>query len=257
MIPGERHAHIETILQDRHSVTVNELSEMLDVSSVTIRNDLNHLAELGRLQRTHGGAVVAHNAYGPEFSFETRQQLHSDQKQRIGQRAARLIQPTDVILLDSSTTSFAIAQEIKRNANIVDITVVTTGVRTALALAGASLISTIIIGGIVREISGSATGSLVRNTLNQINIHKAFLGAWGVTIDQGLTETHLLEVELKQYIIAHCDETIAVVDSSKLGRVALASFAGLDEISSLVTDADADAEQIETLRRHGVVVLIA
>ena len=257
MLPGQRHTQIEEILQEKHSVTVNELSEMLDVSPVTIRNDLNHLAEQGRLLRTHGGATVANNLHGRELSFETRQRLHSDQKRQIGKLATSLIQPTDVILLDSSTTACAIAEEIKRNPEIVDITVVTTGVRTALNLAGTPLITTIIVGGIVRDISGSSTGSLVFNTLDQLNIHKAFLGAWGVTTSQGLTETHLLEVELKKNIIAHCDEIIAVADSSKIGRVALASFACLEEISCLVTDDGADPKQIEALRMQGVDVLIA
>ena len=257
MLPNERQAQIEEILQEKQSVTVIELSETLDVSAVTIRSDLNHLDEMGRLLRTHGGATITNNLHRREFSFETRQRLHSEQKRQIGQLAASLIQPTDVILLDSSSTAFAIAEEIIRNPEIVDITVVTTGVRTALELAGAPLISTIIVGGIVREISGSSTGSLVVNTLDQINIHKAFLGAWGVTVSQGLTETHLLEVELKKNIIAHCDEIIAVADSSKIGRVALASFACLEDISRLVTDDDADPEQIEALRLRGVEVLLA
>ena len=87
--------------------------------------------------------------------------------------------------------------------------------------------------------------------------HKAILGTWGITVEQGLTETHLLEAELKKSIIARCDEVIVVADSSKIGRVALASFACLEEISHLVTDDSANPDRIEALRYHGVDVLIA
>ena len=257
MIAAERHVQIEAILRGKVSVTVNELSEMLGVSPVTIRSDLNHLAEQGRLARTHGGATLANDLHRREFSFETRQQLHADQKRAIGELAATLIRRTEVVLLDASTTAFAIAEAIKRNPDITDVTVVTTGVRTALEMAGTPGISTIIAGGFVRDISGSTTGSLAVDVLNKINIHKAFLGAWGVNIAQGLTETHLLEVELKTNIMAHCDEAIAVVDSSKIGRVALATFAQVDQIARLVTDAGTDPDPLQAFRDRGVEVFVA
>ena len=257
MLAPERHNQIEAILRDKRTASVAELSELLSVSSVTVRNDLKQMAKRGRLLRTHGGATVINNHLNGEFSFGQRKLLRADEKQRIGKLAASLIQPVESILLDSSTTALAVGQAIKRHPDLGDLTIVTTGVHTALAVAGTPGITTILAGGILRDVTGSVTGSLVIDVLEKINIHKAFLGAWGLTCEAGLSDTSLEEVELKQRIIARCPEVIIVIDSSKLGRVALASFASVENISRLVTDDGAPPELIQEIEKRGVEVLVA
>ncbi|NOZ70321.1 MAG: DeoR/GlpR transcriptional regulator [Chloroflexi bacterium] len=256
MLVSERHNQIEIILRQRKTVSVAELSELLHVSPVTIRNDLNHLAEEGRLLRTHGGATINSRANG-EFSFVQRKRLRAAEKSRIGKLAASLITPVESVLLDSSTTALAIAEAIKHRPELGDLTIVTTGVYTALAVTGTPGITTILTGGILRDVTGSITGSLVTDVLAKINIHKAFLGAWGLTCEEGLTDTSLEEAEVKQHIIAHCPEVIVVLDSTKLGRVALASFASIEQISRVITDDGADPVLMQKLRERRVEVLIA
>ena len=257
MLAPERHNQIEAILREKQTAGVAELSETLKVSPVTIRHDLNLMAEKGRLVRTHGGATAVDHHLNGEFSFGQRKSLKADEKQRIGSLAASLINPVESILLDSSTTALAVGEAIRRQPELGDLTIVTTGVHTGLAVVGTPGITTILAGGILRDMTGSITGSLVIDVLEKININKAFLGAWGLTCEAGLTDTNLEEVELKQRIIARCPEVIIVIDSSKLGRVALARFASIEKVSRLVTDSGAPPDLIREIEKQGVEVLIA
>ncbi|MCB0212762.1 MAG: DeoR/GlpR transcriptional regulator [Anaerolineae bacterium] len=257
MLINERQSHILEILADRQAVSVAELSALLNVSGVTIRTDLNQLAEQGRLVRTHGGAMLLGEKTRQELTFATRQQLQGDQKARIGELAASLVQPRNSILLDASTTALAVGQALKTCQDLGDLSVVTTGVWTALELLGIAHLNVILVGGNLRTITGSTTGSIARDVLNKINIHRAFLGAWGITVDHGLTEASLQEVELKQHIIERSQEVIAVVDSTKFGRVGLSTYAPVEKIDRIVTDEGAPADVVAEFRKRGVEVCIA
>jgi DeoR/GlpR family transcriptional regulator of sugar metabolism len=256
MLISERHSRILDILRQQQTVTVAQLSELLAVSPVTIRSDLNQLAEQGQITRIHGGATLVSERVGQEFTFATRQRLRAAQKHAIGELAAQLVQPVESILLDASSTALAVGQAIKRRG-ITDLTVLTTGIWTAMELLGAPGLSIILTGGNLRSTTGSITGPIAKEVLQKFNLHKAFLGAWGLTLEEGLTDTNLHEVTLKQTIIERCQEVIAVVDSSKLGQIGLASFAPLDRVSTVVTDSAAAPALVDALRARGIRVMIA
>ncbi|MCA9926412.1 MAG: DeoR/GlpR transcriptional regulator [Anaerolineales bacterium] len=257
MLMPERHNQIVEILSEKQTITVNELSEILDVSSVTVRNDLNQLAEQGRLMRTHGGATIAGERVRQEYTFATRQNLHAGRKQAIGELAATLVRPMESILLDASTTSLAVGIAIKRQPDLVDLTVVCTGVWTAMEMLGMPNINVMVAGGHLRTTTGSITGSIAHEMLRNFHIQKAFLGAWGLSLAEGLTDTNLQEVELKRCIVDRSRELIAVVDGSKFGQVGLASFAAVDKITHIVTDNTAPLDQIQAFRDRGIEVLVA
>jgi DeoR/GlpR family transcriptional regulator of sugar metabolism len=253
----DRQQRIVEYLADRQSASVSELSDLLSVSAVTVRSDLNQLAEQGRVIRTHGGAQIMGDRYRQEFTFANRQRINALQKQRIGELAAGLIQPYDSILLDASTTAVALARAIRCSPNLQDVTVMTTGIWTALELLGCPGIHVLLPGGNLRSITGSITGVISRNVLSEFNFQKVFLGAWGLTLEEGLMDTPLAEVELKRAIVARTQDVIAIVDSSKLGRLGLASFAGLERIRRIVTDDGAAPDIIHGLRLAGIEVLMA
>ena len=257
MLVNERQTQILDILSDKQSVAVAELAELLNVSAVTIRTDLNQLADQGRLVRTHGGAALVGEKMRQELTFATRQQLRGEQKARIGELAASLVQSRDSILLDASTTALAVGQALKHRQDLGNLSIITTGVWTALEMLGTPHLNIILAGGNLGNITGSITGPIARDVLSKINIHKAFLGAWGLTVTHGLTEANMQEAELKQFIIERCQEVIAVVDSSKFGQIALSTFAPVEKISRIVADESAPADMVADFRQRGIEVLIA
>ena len=252
----DRHQKILEILAHQESVAVTDLSDQFGVSPVTIRSDLNHLAERGHVIRTHGGARLAGERMRQEYTYATRQRINAKHKKCIGELAASLIQSDEAILLDASTTAVAIGKALMQRTDLKNITVVTTGIWTALELLGTPHINLVISGGHVRETTGSITGSLTHDVLKGFNFRRAFLGAWGITIEEGLTDTPLAEVELKQVIVQKSQEVYAVIDGSKFGRLALASFASIDQITSIITDNSAPEDDVVALRDRGVDVQI-
>jgi DeoR/GlpR family transcriptional regulator of sugar metabolism len=254
---NERQNQILDILSDRQAVTVSELAALLKVSTVTIRTDLNQLAEQRRLVRTRGGAMIVGEKARQELTFAIRQQLHAARKQQIGELAATLVHSLDSVLLDASTTALAVGRALKQRPTLTEVTIVTTGVWTALELLGAPQLDIILAGGNLQNATGSITGPIARDTLSKINIHKAFLGGWGLTVAQGLTDANLQEVELKQFIIERSREVIAVMDGSKFGQVGLSTFAPVERISRIVTDNSAPADIVADFRERGIEVLIA
>lgn len=254
---NERREQIVTILSARERVTVNELSEMLNVSSVTVRGDLNFLAEEGRVVRVHGGAALAKPSMKQEMSFAARQRLRAAEKHALAKLAATLVSPADSIFLDSSTTALAVGQAIKSSLSITNVTVLTTGLWTAVAIMDSPNIHTIVAGGSLGSTSGSVSGPITREMLGKYNINKAFVGALGLTLEDGLSDNDPLEIELRQYIVESAKEVIAVVDGSKFGQTGLASFARIEQLDYIVTEESAPIEMIEALRERGSQVLVA
>ncbi len=254
---NQRREQILSILTERERVTVNELTELLSVSSVTVRSDLNHLAEEGHIVRVHGGAALARPGSRSEVSFAARRRLRASEKRMIGKLAATLIEPVDVVFLDASSTALAVGQAIKESSHVTDLTVLTTGLWTAVELMGLANIHVMLTGGSVHPTSGSITGSIAREILSRFKVNKAFIGAWGITLDYGLTESNLLEVEIKETVIRAASEVIAVVDGSKFGQTGLISFAQIDQLNFVVTDSSAPNDVICALRDRQISVLIA
>lgn len=257
MLTSERQQQILDMLLKSQSLTVAEMSELFDVSAVTIRSDLNALAEQGRVVRTRGGAVIANGRVRQELTVATRQRIRAAHKRAIGELAATLVQPHDSVLLDASTTAAAVGQAFKRHRELHDVTVVTTGIWTALELLDAPHLQVVLSGGYVRNTTGSIAGSITQKVLEAFNFNKAFLGAWGLTLKEGLTDTHLAEVDLKQSIIPRAQEIVAVVDGTKFGRLGLASFAPIERLTCVITDDDAPPDTLAELRARGVRVMVA
>ncbi|KAA3658510.1 MAG: DeoR/GlpR transcriptional regulator [Chloroflexi bacterium] len=257
MLIEERHEQIIQLMLQKQSVTVAELSTHFSVSPVTIRSDLNLLAEKGKVVRTHGGARLGDERTRQENSINVRQRIKAAEKQWIGRLAASLVQPGESILLDASTTAIAVGQALKRRTDLYNITVVTTGIWTALEMLGCTHLEVVLTGGRVRSSTGSIAGLVANDVLSRFYFDKAFLGAWGISGSGGLMDSPLIEVEIKQTVISRCIEVIAVVDGSKFGRTSLATIVPLSDVSRIVTDEGAPPQLINAFRRQGVEILVA
>ena len=253
----ERHEQIIQLILQQQNVTVNELSERFSVSPVTIRSDLNQLAEKGKVIRTHGGARLGDERTRQEYSITTQQRMNAAEKQAIGKLAASLVQSGESILLDASTTALAVGQALKQRTDLYNVTVITTGIWTALEMLGGSHLEVVLTGGRVRNSTGSIAGSIANDVLSRFHFHKAFLGAWGISLEGGLMDAPLIEVEIKQTAIPRCQEVIAVVDGSKFGRHSLATIVPLTAVSRIVTDDSVPSQLLAAFHDQGVEILVA
>lgn len=245
--PDRRREQILTYLTAHDRTTVGELSEIVGVSEVTIRKDLDQLEAQGVLTRVHGGAVISGRGR-LELFFATREQQHLEEKRRIAQAAAALISSGQRIFLDASTTALQVARLIKDREDLV---VVTNGLYTALELNFAAGITTLVVGGMLRHRSSSLVGSFNFNSLQRLRVDIGFYGARGVTGQDGMMEAALDEAQLKQRMVASSRVVVGIVDSSKFGAVGFSAFALPEEIDCIITDESAPCQIIEELRSHG------
>jgi DeoR/GlpR family transcriptional regulator of sugar metabolism len=249
----ERRQQIAHILEAQQRVTVSELSRLFSVSEVTIRKDLAWLETQKVAVRTHGGAVAV-VAGTNEMGFDVREHLQQTEKDRIGSAAADSVQNGETIFIDASTTGLAMAQLLKTRR---DLTVVTNGLRSGMILVGLPGISVLIPGGILREESFSLVGTWGTAVLKQIHISRAFLGARGFTFNEGLTDVNGEEVELKRAIVASAREVVAIIDHSKWGEIALATFCPIERIKMIITDINAPDAMVAQARSMGIEILMA
>lgn len=251
-VQPERLARIEQLLQTQSHVTVAQLSRRLRVSSVTVRNDLTALAQRGRIVRTHGGAMASNKA-DHELNFEYRAHLQHAAKQRIGQHAATLVHDGDSIFLDASTTALEVAKAVR---SYRELTVITNSLHSAQELVSSPNLTVLMPGGIVRREAFSLVGMWSADLIQQFHIGRAFMGARGFTLQEGLTDVNPDEVALKRAIVNVAKEVIGLIDHSKWNEVALASFCSIERLSILITDRQAPRKLVDQARARGLEVIL-
>ena len=252
----ERQQLIARIVEEHGRALVGDLATRFDVSTVTIRKDLGALETEGRVVRAHGGALAPGRSR-PERAFEVRERLQRQEKDQIGETAADMVVDGESIALDASTTALAMARHLKARSGWVHLTVITNGLRIATELAGHPGITVAIPGGFVRWEALSVVGPLGGGLLEKINIQKAFMGAAGYTLETGLSDATDEEAQIKRLIVDAAKEVVALVDHTKWGRAALATFCPTDRLTAFVTDDQAPVDMMEALRTRQVPVRVA
>jgi DeoR/GlpR family transcriptional regulator of sugar metabolism len=249
----ERQMEIVGIVEGQGRARVNELAARFGVSAVTIRKDLDALAATDRVIRTHGGAIAS-RARRSDLSFEARDRLYRREKSAIGAAAADQVNNGESIVLDASTTALTMARELLRREDWHGLTVVTNGIRAATELAGRDGITVLLMGGRVRSGSLSVVGELGDGVFDRINVHKAFVSATGFSILEGLAEAREEEAQIKRAMVGAAREIYAMVDHSKWGRVASATFCEATDLRHVFTDQSAPEAMIAELQGKGVEV---
>jgi DeoR/GlpR family transcriptional regulator of sugar metabolism len=248
--PERRRDQIMAYLSARDRTSVGELSQMLGVSEVTVRKDLDVLEGQGVLTRVHGGAVVSGRGR-LELYFAAREQEHLEEKRRIAQAAAALVQSGQRIFLDASTTALQVAHLIKDREDLV---VVTNGLYTALELNFCAGITTIVVGGTLRHRSSSLVGDLHHDMLQRLRPDLGFFGARAVTASDGLMDSDLDEAQLKQRMVSTSRVVVGIVDSSKFDTRSFSVFALPQELDRIITDSGTPAASVAALRAQGIIV---
>ena len=251
-LPAERHQRIEALLLEGRAVRVSRLAELLGVSEVTVRRDLEELERRGVLERTHGGAIPAQRLRAEPAYLEAAAR-NPVQKRAIGELAASLADPGDTIFLNGGTTTLEVFR------HIVDprIRIVTNHVGIAIEAAERPG-ETILAGGEYRAPSNSCVGSFAVEAIRKVFATRAFLGVEGISRRAGLTTPASREAEIARTMVEQTNGPVVVVaDSSKFGTVADFAVAPIAEIAVLVTDAGIDDDLRDDLTRLGTEVMVA
>lgn len=245
------------LLEQKGFVRVRELSERFGVSTVTARNDLQVLEERRLAHRVHGGAMPLAGPRG-ERPFEEVATQQAGQKAAIARTAASLVSSGESILVDVGTTTAALAHELVLRTDLVDLTVITNGIKIALDLEAAyPRYSIVVTGGTLRPKQHSLVDPLAAVMLQQLNVDTLFLGCNGVDAEAGVTNINLPEAAIKRTMIAAANRCVVLADSSKLGVRALAQVCALSDIDVVITDDRADDAHLAAIRSQGVDVIIA
>jgi DeoR family transcriptional regulator, aga operon transcriptional repressor len=251
MLSEERRRKIVELVQRDGRVFVTDLARRFRTSLITIRKDLESLHQEGRLHRAHGGALPVDGAAQRDPSLHEKERLHRKEKLRIAQAAARLVQAGQVIILDSGTTTTAVARAVKNTPNL---TVVTNAVNIAAELAGTD-VEVLLTGGTLRKNSFSLVGPLAEDSLRKITADLLFLAVDGFDVDYGLTTPNLLEAKVNRVMMESAKATVVVCDSSKFGRRSLSLIASTRAVHHAITDKGISPKDLRALRKAGVKVI--
>lgn len=234
-------------------VSVAELSNRFNVSEVTIRRDLQELADEGILRRTHGGALASERS-APEMPVIHRMTREGHYKENIGRSAAALIEDGESVFIGSGTTTAYLARQL---VNRQGLTVVTNALTIATELASAEGITIVITGGMMRSSELSLVGHITDQALREVRVDKIFIGIPAISLESGLTNDYLPEVMTDRTIIEMAPELILLADHTKFGKVGSAYVAPITSITTLVTDSQTNPAILKELEDLGIQVIVA
>jgi DeoR family transcriptional regulator of aga operon len=247
---------VQNILQQSGTVSVEDLSNQMAVSVVTIRRDLQVLEQRGLLRRTHGGAESLQRLFYEPFrddrSFQAQVGSFAEEKRRIGRAAAALIQPGETIALTPGTTTTEVIRSLPLNHNI---TVVTNTVNVAMELSTRKDIHVFVTGGHLRGDWFSLVGPTATQSLKGVVISVLFIGADGFDPRWGPTCYSSDEADLNGTMAKHARRRIAVVDHSKFAIAAAWRICPAQDLDLIITDTGASNETIEPFQKLGIEVL--
>lgn len=241
---SERERAILTLIAEQENVSVSNMSRLLNVSPVTVRSDLNNLADKGYIVRTWGGAFPA---FVPEVL--ERQRSMTEEKNRIAKAAAEFVEDGDTVMIEAGTTTALIAKYLfgKRDISIV------TNSTLVLPYARANpSIHLTVVGGQFRPASESFVGPIALRELEQFHVKLAFVGTDGFDFATGLT-THLVEgAEIVKKMAAQAERTVLTADSTKHGRAGFVRVLSLDALDTILTDSRIDREFLTRCAERGL-----
>ena len=249
MTTFERRFRLLNILRDQPGIRVPDLARLLAVSEGTIRNDMNALSEDGKLMRVWGGAVPLEAVVEQVPAYAARARMNEPAKNAIARAAARLVADGDSILLDASTTVFGMASYLQEHRNL---TVITNGLEVGRELARNPTNVVVLLGGILRPDGTAVTRPVSESLIKDMHIKTAFVSSSGFSIEAGLTEVDFHEALFKRTMIEAAGFLVALIDSSKFGKIDLTPFARVERVGRLITDNHLSAQWAQKLTGVGI-----
>jgi DeoR family transcriptional regulator, aga operon transcriptional repressor len=256
----KRYARLHALLDEMAAqghVDVEQMARRLEVSASTVRRDLNQLTEQQLVTRTRGGAVAAGVSYDLPLRYKASRQ--QPEQVRIGQAAARLIHPGDIVGLNGGATTTEVARGLAARGPAGaagEITVVTNAVNIAGELIVRRNVKLLLTGGLAKPQSFELIGPFAADTLSQLDLDVAVIGVDALDPDDGVKALDPEEAQITKLMVARGRRTIVVSDSSKLHARGLARICGWAQVQVLITDAGAPEPDLDRIREHGVEVTV-
>ncbi|MCJ2146347.1 DeoR/GlpR family DNA-binding transcription regulator [Bacillus paralicheniformis] len=243
---------MEEYILTNGTVSLDELCQVFNVSKNTVRRDINKLTEKGVIKKVYGGVTAIEKT--ALIPFENRTIQNKDAKMKIAHYASRFIEDHDLIFIDSGTTTQSILETLDPNKNV---TVLTNSLDIINAAAAMQNINLIIIGSNYKRKTQSFVGMDDPGTLDKYNINKAFMSATGATLTHGLTNSDLLEYEIKKKISEKAKQVYLLADHSKFGKSTLLTYAPFDRLHAIVTSQALDEEYHEYCKDRNIEIHLA
>jgi DeoR/GlpR family transcriptional regulator of sugar metabolism len=253
MFKETRAQKIQEIVNKNGAVKVNELAEMLSVSTMTIRRDLLSMLDKGLIDRTYGGAVLAKENNLLQTPILLRLQDQAAEKKAIAQAVAKTIKRGETIYIAAGTTTYWLAKAV---ANQTNLTVVTNSLPVATLLITSEGIDVIMVGGILRRKEYSLVGHFAERMVHDLRVDKVIIGCGGVSPEFGLTNEYPDDMMMDRAYVSISKNIIVLVDHTKVGRVAKSYTGPVTSVQTIVTSNLASPEIVEQLRRQGVEVIL-
>lgn len=258
LLPESRREKILDLVEQHGFARVAQLSKFFGVSEVTIRTDLDVLAETRMIQRVHGGVVSGLRSRALERPFERSMMTSVEEKKRIGRAAAQLVRSYQAVILDVGTTTTAIARALAVREDISDVVIITNALNIALEFEKAIPRFTVIVtGGTLRPEQHSLVAPLADMLFDRMQADVAFIGCTGVDLEVGVTNANIPEADMKRRMLQAAHRGVIVADSMKLGVTQLSRVTPLSEVHTLITGVEADPARLTEFREAGLEVITA
>ena len=232
MMLSDRHVRILEELRKNPDISVRELSGLLFVSEPTVRRDFTELQRRGLITKRYGGAVLNEGAADREIPFILREREKSSVKSLIGHKAAGLVQDGMVVMLDGSTSAYHLVEYLARKKDLI---VITSGAKTAVALAEAN-VRVFSTGGQMLVHSFSYVGRQAEDFVRSVNADILFFSCHGVSLDGKMTDPAVEEANLRQVMFGSCREKYLLCDSSKFGKTFLYNMGTVRELNGIISE---------------------
>ena len=244
----QRKEKILEILAESGKVRVSNLSHMFQVSEVTIRIDLADLESRGLLSRVHGGAVSSYKNYY-NMNFHQRSSTNEDQKRTIAEYVANVVKDNDTIMMNAGTTTLFALRSLNGRKNIH---IVTNSIAIALEASGNLNFDVVLLGGLVNTMYQFTYGDDALHQLSQYHADKLILSVDGVNAEDGLSTYYNQEAEICRQMLRLSDNAIIAADYTKIGRTALTRIAPLSTAECLVTNENANKDELANISSAGL-----
>lgn len=255
MLAKQRQAVILEEVRRSGGVRVSDLTELLQVSDMTIRRDLDVLAESGLVEKVHGGATAVGERSTFEPGFEAKSFRERPEKEAIAELAATLVRPGSAIGLNAGTTTWALA---RRLGEVPNLTVVTNSIQVAGVFHQHDRgDQTVVLTGGLRTPSDALVGPVAIGSIRSLNLDVVFMGVHGMDPRRGFSTPNLMEAEANRALAEAARRVVVVADHTKWGVIGLCSILALDQAEVLVTDAGLGEEARMVLAEQVGELLVA